>query len=65
VIDRSQAEKRIIRKGQTRKCFIYDLVAYGTVDDKILEFHRQGQSLFDSLLGGDPQKVLALQPEPV
>jgi SNF2 family DNA or RNA helicase len=64
VIDRSQAEKRIVRQGQMRKCFIYDLVAADTVDEKILEFHREGKSLFDSLLG-DPQKVLALTRERV
>ena len=50
VIDRSQAEKRIMRQGQLRKCFMYDLVAEGTVDTKILDYHREGSSLFDALL---------------
>lgn len=58
VIDRSQAEKRIVRKGQTRKCFIYDLVAECTVDAKILEYHREGKSLFDALLA-NPREMLA------
>ena len=50
VIDRAQGEKRIVRQGQKRKCFIYDLVVKDTVDEKILKFHREGKSLFDALL---------------
>ncbi len=50
VIDRTQAERRIIRQGQTRKCFIYDLVARDTADAKILRFHKEGEDLFKALL---------------
>ena len=57
VIDRAQAEKRIVRQGQTRKCFIYDLVADGTVDAKILQFHKEGSDLFQALLA-HPEQVL-------
>ena len=59
VIDRAQAEKRIDRQGQTRKCFIYDLVAEDTVDEKILDFHREGKDLFKMLLT-NPQSVLGV-----
>lgn len=57
VIDRSQAEKRIVRQGQKRKCFIYDLVVKDTVDEKILAFHQTGRDLFKSLLA-NPKAVL-------
>jgi SNF2 family DNA or RNA helicase len=58
VIDRSQAEKRIIRQGQLhKKCFLYDLVVQGTVDERILEFHVEGRDLFKALLA-DPARVL-------
>lgn len=50
VIDRTQAEKRIARQGQLRKCFIYDLVVRDTVDMNILDFHRQGKDLFKAIL---------------
>ncbi len=57
VIDRSQAEKRIVRQGQLHKCFLYDLIVQGTVDERILEFHQEGRDLFKALLT-DPARVL-------
>jgi SNF2 family DNA or RNA helicase len=57
VIDRSQAEKRIVRQGQLHKCFLYDLIVEGTVDERILEFHQEGRDLFKALLS-DPARVL-------
>ena len=57
VMDRSQAEKRIVRQGQKHRCFIYDLVARDTVDSKILSFHESGKNLFEALLV-DPESVL-------
>ena len=57
VIDREQAERRIRRQGQTRKVFQYDLVVSGTMDKKILAFHREGEDLFNALLK-DPSKLL-------
>lgn len=56
VIDRTQSEKRIVRTGQERKCFIYDLVSVGTADAKILEFHQEGKDLFKALLA-NPEEV--------
>jgi SNF2 family DNA or RNA helicase len=49
-IDRVQAERRIRRQGQVRRCFYYDVICRGTVDTKILDFHREGEDLFKSLL---------------
>lgn len=49
-IDRSQAEKRLVRQGQQRKVFIYDLVVRGTGDSKILQYHREGKELFRELM---------------
>jgi hypothetical protein len=58
VIDRSQAEKRIIRQGQKfSTCFLYDLVVQDTVDERILEFHQEGRDLFKALLT-NPSKIL-------
>jgi len=58
VIDREQAERRIVRQGQRhRKCFLYDLIVQDTVDEKILEFHKEGKDLFAALLA-NPGKVL-------
>lgn len=59
VIDREQAERRIIRQGQKHsKCFLYDPVVQDTVDEKILEFHQEGRDLFNALLR-EPSRVLA------
>lgn len=50
VIPRRQMEKRIQRKGQEWTCFLYDLVTEGTVDERILDFHRQGLDFFEAVL---------------
>lgn len=50
VIDREQAERRTLRQGQTNTVFQYDLVTKGSVDLKVLEFHREGESLMKALL---------------
>lgn len=57
VIDREQAKRRILRQGQQRKCFFYDLVVEDTVDERILEFHQEGRDLFKALLT-NPEKML-------
>jgi SNF2 family DNA or RNA helicase len=58
VIDRKQAERRIVRQGQKHKtCFLYDLIVRDTVDEKILEHHREGTDLFKALLT-NPRKIL-------
>ncbi len=59
VIDREQAEARIRRQGQKHKVFRYDLVVKGTFDSRILEFHREGDSLLEALRR-DPRKQLDL-----
>ncbi|MDZ4225933.1 MAG: hypothetical protein U1C66_00380, partial [Patescibacteria group bacterium] len=56
-IDREQMERRLVRQGQQRTVFIYDLVVKGTMDERILEFHRDGADLFASLLR-NPSRVL-------
>lgn len=58
VIDREQAERRVLRKGQKhKKVFLYDLVVLDTVDEKILQFHKEGKDLFKALLA-NPARVL-------
>lgn len=62
-IDRNQAERRTRRQGQKhRTCFFYDLLMQveGGVDQRILDFHREGEDLFKALLI-DPSKTLGLQ----
>lgn len=57
VIDRRQSEKRIKRPGQKRRVYQYDLICQGTVDEKILEFHREGADLMRSVRK-DPRILL-------
>lgn len=56
-IDREQMERRLIREGQKRKVFTYDLVMRGSVDTKILDYHKEGNDLMKALLK-DPNAVL-------
>lgn len=49
VIDRSQAEKRVRRQGQKRRVFQYDLVVKDTLDQRILDFHSDGDALLQAL----------------
>jgi len=49
IIDRDQAEKRLVRQGQKRKVLIYDLVVKGTLDARILSYHREGGDLLKAL----------------
>jgi hypothetical protein len=58
VIDRTQAERRVLRQGQKfSKVFLYDLIVEGTVDEKILAFHKEGLDLFKALLA-NPASML-------
>jgi len=50
VIDREQAERRLRRQGQTRRVFQYDIVVKGSMDTKILAYHREGEELMKALL---------------
>lgn len=57
VIDREQLEHRLIRQGQKQdKVFIYDLVVPNSVDERILEFHKEGESIMD-ILHRDPNRI--------
>lgn len=47
-----QAADRAHRIGQTRPVTIYRLVAKGTIEEKIVELHRDKRDLADSLLEG-------------
>lgn len=51
-IDRQQAEKRCHREGQKRKVFFYDFYVKNSVEEKILEFLKEGKHLFDCLVRG-------------
>lgn len=50
-IDRDQAERRTIRGGQkASRVFLYDLVMKSSMDERILDFHREGNDLFAALV---------------
>lgn len=59
VIDREQAERRVRRDGQLHRVFQYDILVRGSVDQRILEFHKEGEDLFRVLLK-DPARALGL-----
>ncbi len=56
VIDRAESEGRIHRTGQTRKCFIYDVVVKNSVDERILEYQQAGADLFKAIVE-DPSRL--------
>jgi hypothetical protein len=56
-IDREQAERRLRRQGQLLKVFQYDIIVRGSADQKILDFHAEGESLMKALLR-DPSILL-------
>ena len=47
---RHQVEKRVYRTGQTKRTYIYDLIAEGSVDKKIVEYNQEGKDLVQALL---------------
>lgn len=50
VIVRDQSEKRTERDGQlSDKVFMIDYVVRGTMDDKILRFHKEGRDLYEAM----------------
>lgn len=57
VIDREQAERRLRRQGQLKKVMQYDLVVKGTLDKRILQFHKEGGELLQALRA-NPRSLL-------
>ena len=57
VIEREQAEKRCWRQGQQHRVFQYDLVVRNTVDQRILDFHKEGKDIFKAVIA-DPMSVI-------
>ena len=53
-IERQQCEARIRPHLQTRS-FVYDLVIARTLDERILEHHKEGSDLFRAVVGGKEQ----------
>ena len=49
-IVRRQAEARVYRTGQKRTTFVYDLYIEGTIEERILQFLKEGKNLFDELM---------------
>ena len=49
-IVRRQAEARVYRTGQKRTTFVYDLYIQGTVEERILQFLKEGKNLYDQLM---------------
>lgn len=53
---RRQAEKRIHRDGQKKRCHIYDLIARGiSVDQRVLDSIAEGKDLFSAIVNGDEE----------
>lgn len=52
-IVRDQAEKRIHRTGQkAKRCYYYDIVMKGSVDERILGFIKEGRDLYAEIVAG-------------
>ena len=53
VIIRKQMERRFIRQhSEHDKVFLYDLIVEKTVDEQILQYHREGKDLLQAILEG-------------
>lgn len=57
VIERKQVDRRMDRPGQEYTVFLTDLVMRGTVDEKILGFHKDGGDIFRGLMQDKPQNT--------
>lgn len=51
-IDYQQSVKRVHRTGQTKKCFIYEFITKGSVEERIKEFLTEGRDVFKALIDG-------------
>lgn len=58
-IGREQLERRTWRQGQKERVWRFDVVAQGTVDERIRLFHKEGDRFMDALVR-NPQKTLGL-----
>lgn len=58
-ITRRQLEKRIHRHGQKRRCYIYDLIIKGSVEEAILGALKSGRDLFEELVEGRKRITLS------
>ena len=47
-----QAMKRVYRTGQKKRCYFYHFHVKRSVEDKVLNFIKEGKSLFDALIEG-------------
>lgn len=56
-IDREQAERRLERDGQRHRVCRYDLVVRGSADQKILDFHAEGDDLMEAVVR-DPARLV-------
>ncbi len=56
---REQAERRTWRQGQKKHVRQYDILVKNSVDERIREFHKEGDSLMDALIR-NPRKALGL-----
>jgi SNF2 family DNA or RNA helicase len=52
----AQATDRAYRIGQTRPVFVYNLIATGSVEERMLQLQQKKSELARSLLGGGPVK---------
>lgn len=55
---REQLEGRIERRGQKWMSFIHDLIVRGTVEEKILQYNREGRDILAALFSGDASALL-------
>lgn len=52
-IVRKQCERRVVRqKGSHKTVFVYDLLMKNTVDEQILNLHKEGADLFTAIIRG-------------
>jgi len=51
-IVRKQASRRIIRHGQDRSVFVYDIVARNSIDLRILQMLQEGKNLLEEIING-------------
>jgi SNF2 family DNA or RNA helicase len=54
---RYESEGRNYRQGQTKHVFVYDIVVKDSIEETILDYHKEGKTLFKALVE-DPKKIL-------